>query len=355
MRKTFITTVDPTYGSGQNIFAYNLIKTFDDLDSCEDCIVFACRYPNNLRTTNTDVKVLFRDTKFKWLKILLFQFYLCIIFIFRKDTYYVFSMKPYFFSATLLAILGRKYSVITEGNMKININKSYKFLWARLFLLLITFVIRRAQDVSSCYESGVNWVNTMRDSADCKWIPCGISNDQITIAKSRVTQGNFDIGYVGSFRDVHNLDKLIEFALKYNLKVKLVGTGHEFERITKFLKSSNLMGQFHCTGFVESDLVKEEIIDCKVMWALTTDEYWGLPMKIVEYLAAGKPVISNFKIELKWFENLGVLKSLSGSCSVEEIYEAYTKLEKVRIDDNVYQYLDANFSWKRFNELMPNV
>lgn len=345
--KIFITTVDPTYGSGQNSFSLNLIKIIAQRIDFKECWIFSAKYPSSLNFIKNKV-IFFNTNNLKHIKILLFQLQLCYLFIKKTDAIFYFSLKPYFFSAIILRLLNIKYHVITEGYMIMNIQSSYNIILAKVYIFIVNYVIRGASSSSSCYQTGVDWLSSLSNN-DIYKLHCGVSREfTCNLLKNKSIKEPFDLGYVGSFRDVHGINKLLDFCLYYKLTAKLVGDGQLFSFFSRESKYNN-SGLFTFTGFISNSEVASHINDCNVMWGFSLDRYWGLPMKIIEYLSLNKPVLANTKSDLKYFIDRGLIQTITDSSSLNEINMKYNMcLKSIFIDDDI-EYINKEFNWDKFN------
>ena len=146
-----------------------------------------------------------------------------------------------------------------------NISFSYNFILSKIFILNVNFIIRGASSSSSCYQTAVDWIKGLSKKS-VLMIPCGVSSDFNNQNKTLFNSTNkYDMGYVGSFRDIHGIGKLLEFCLQYKITVKLVGDGKLYNYYTNQCKyhNSNLIT---FTGFIPNSEVPIHINDCNVMW-----------------------------------------------------------------------------------------
>ena len=104
------------------------------------------------------------------------------------------------------------------------------------------------------------------------------------------------IGFVGSFTFWHGLGFLINSTADLlrndkNVHLLLVGDGREREAISKMIEQENLTESVTITGRVPHENIPSYIaaMDIGVM---PDSNNFGSPMKIFEYMAMGKPVIS---------------------------------------------------------------
>ena len=108
--------------------------------------------------------------------------------------------------------------------------------------------------------------------------------------------GKVVIGFVGWFRNWHKLDMLLESysrsdLLRRSAKIMLVGDGPETSSLQEFVSTHGLGDGVVFTGPLPHNQVPAhvELFDVAVQPA--ANEYC-CPMKIIEYLAMGKPIVA---------------------------------------------------------------
>lgn len=102
------------------------------------------------------------------------------------------------------------------------------------------------------------------------------------------------IGYVGSFSKWHRLDWLVEAAAQIPdavIHFLLVGNGAEQPRIRHLVELRNLTHKFTFTGEIPYSQIPVYLQRFDIAVLPGTEAYCS-PIKIFEYLAAGKPVVA---------------------------------------------------------------
>jgi len=102
------------------------------------------------------------------------------------------------------------------------------------------------------------------------------------------------IGYVGSFSKWHRLDWLVEAAAQIPdaaIHFLLVGNGADQPRIRHLVQQRNLTRKFTFTGEIPYSQIPAYLQRFDIAVLPGTEAYCS-PIKIFEYLAAGKPVVA---------------------------------------------------------------
>lgn len=122
----------------------------------------------------------------------------------------------------------------------------------------------------------------------------------IPTARTRETRESFTIGFLGTLKPWHGLDVLLEaFGLlavrdpAYRLLV--VGDGPQRERIESFCAQAGLSGRVELTGAAEPREVPRWLARMDVGTAPydAPEGHYFSPLKVVEYMAAGLPVVAS--------------------------------------------------------------
>jgi len=120
--------------------------------------------------------------------------------------------------------------------------------------------------------------------------------------------GTFTVGFVGTLKPWHGLSVLIEaYALVLerspNARLLIVGDGTEKEKLRADLFSRNLLDKAHFTGTVAHTDVPGLLVSMDVAVAPYPNlaDFYFSPLKVYEYMAAGRPVVAS---------NIGQLRKL---------------------------------------------
>jgi glycosyltransferase involved in cell wall biosynthesis len=160
----------------------------------------------------------------------------------------------------------------------------------------------RAADRIQVVSSGLlRYVRAVALELPVAWIPNGANVDEFRAASATAPtnlSGRLVVGFVGSMRPWHGVDRLLEaFACarpRYRrATLVLVGAGPQDAQLIERANRPDLRGGVVWTGQVAHARVPSLIatFDVAVAPYLTDEDFYFSPLKVVEYLAAGKPVI----------------------------------------------------------------
>jgi glycosyltransferase involved in cell wall biosynthesis len=254
----------------------------------------------------------------------------------------LFTGKP-----MILEIVGPRYSRLS--------------VWRSERILFYTdSMLRKWVDRTKCVRvaAGVNLEVFRRDDEQRKKIR----------EKLGFESREFILGYVGTFQDWHGIETLLLAVASLRLRVKnlrvlLVGPiRSEFENQSKKLLLSDV-----CTfvGSVDYSNVPAYINACDVMLALyepskdpLRQKYGiGWPLKILEYMACAKPVIST-RIDpinrIIYDESLGVLIEPGSVSELERAVETLYSNRKMSqaLSENGNSLVRAKYSWSSVAEIV---
>jgi len=142
----------------------------------------------------------------------------------------------------------------------------------------------------------------------------GVSNSDFRIGKSKVEEerkrfskhGEKIVCFVGSFREWHGvleIPKIAErVAEKHSVKFVLVGAGKELEKVRKKVEGLGLEKKVRFLGSIEQEKIPVVLKASDVCIApfsttrfkqLEKHGFWWSPLKLFEYMAAGKATIAS--------------------------------------------------------------
>jgi glycosyltransferase involved in cell wall biosynthesis len=101
------------------------------------------------------------------------------------------------------------------------------------------------------------------------------------------------IGWSGVVRAWHGLDLLVKvLAIRPSMKLLIIGDGPDRDNIERAAASLGVAGRIRFAGQVPRDQVAEQLAAIDVGAVADDRTGYASPMKLVEYMAMGKPVVA---------------------------------------------------------------
>lgn len=184
-------------------------------------------------------------------------------------------------------------------------------------------------------------------------------------------KGTSVIGYIGTFQEWHGIDTLLRAIVdltRMNVNIKALLVGPYFEKYKELATDLGLGGVCIFTGPIEYEKIGGYINACDIMVALYEPERnqlrrrygIGSPLKILEYMACGKPVVStNVKpIEtivqndssgylLQPGDRKGLVMALATLSKDKSIFDLFAA--------NGRQFVEERFSWASLANLIDSI
>ena len=327
----FVSNVSFNDKTGQSAFVRNVYDEFIKFEFFSTKFIGIDIFPKFF-LLNKFTSILF--------KTFVFQFLLLFYYLrFRKSHVCVFSFKPYMWSVIFLKIFRVRYIVLIEGLMPKTVDRLFPSWFQSIFNHLSKVVFYNAIGAICAYKSAADWVHSINDELNIDVVPCGLKELDIQ-SKDRIV---YDLCYVGSFRDVHRIDILLDFAEAYHLSIIFLGVGSQKEDIESQCELRKIKSKF--IGFVDSSDLPFYIGMAKVGWGIIDSSHWGVPMKVLDYVASGRPAITNsfHFFDLNESGNVEIVNSLD----VTDIYLAFT----LCVENNIsfdFAKLTEQYSWKNY-------
>jgi glycosyltransferase involved in cell wall biosynthesis len=174
------------------------------------------------------------------------------------------------------------------------------------------------------------------------------------------------VGHLAPWQGVEYLIKSSPFVLSKcpNTKFIIVGDGPKIDELKELANTLNISSNYIFTGYVNYEKVPVYINAsnvCVAPFVIERNDKIGLSaLKIYEYLACGKPVISS---KIKGIEEL--LSTSNGGISVtpEDVDDLGKNIVKLLQDDTLcenmgtygYKYIKDHHSWKAAASNVENI
>jgi len=210
-----------------------------------------------------------------------------------------------------------------------------------------------------------NYAEEMGSNSDCiKYFPLGVNSRYFKPMKKNnelfqelgIQTNDRIILFMGTLYPFSGIDHILKnFQLLQNkikqIKFVIIGGGPDFNRLKSLSNELQLNKNIIFTGFVEQKKIPEYIAItdiCLSSFAINILTDSIIPIKILEYLACGKPVLSTplkGTVELLPNENYGIVYSQLDDfiSSIEKLLQNKTQLDK--LGENGFSYIKKNHYW----------
>lgn len=172
--------------------------------------------------------------------------------------------------------------------------------------------------------------------------------------------------FTGNIGESQNLEVLINAVEtirdKKGLKVTLVGSGSDYERLTKLVAEKNLKDTITFTGRLPKGRMPEFYATADFCFLSLRDEgavSWTIPGKLQEYMSAGKPILAAINGDAKFVvedAQCGVCVEYDDYQRLASTIEYYTKhkdeLKKMGINSRAYY--DKHFTLQKHVDALEN-
>ncbi len=168
------------------------------------------------------------------------------------------------------------------------------------------FLFTTADHVITVSDKLKEYVLNIAPKTAVTTVPNGVSLDNYdnnrTLKKSSDAVDEFVIGFVGSIKPWHGVDILIDaFAAIHqvdeSLRLRLVGGGQKdyIEQLQNQCEALDLIDKVEFVGAVEHNTIPSHIAKLDIVTAPypKLDNFYFSPLKVFEYLAAGKPIVAS--------------------------------------------------------------
>jgi glycosyltransferase involved in cell wall biosynthesis len=183
--------------------------------------------------------------------------------------------------------------------------------------------LRSADRIHVVSSALLRYVRSVAPDVPSAWIPNGADVSQLRAAPPPALPtmaGRIVVGFVGSMKPWHGVEQLLDaFARIHPLNPQaalvLVGAGPGQDDVIERANRADLRGHVLCTGHVPHADVPSMLgrFDIAVAPYLPVEDFYFHPLKVVEYLAASKPVIYSDQGDLRALVGPGGLSYEPGS------------------------------------------
>lgn len=376
MRVAFVTLVDLTGTSGQNVYSRNVASALaghDDVHLTLVCPEPADKLPSKLSATCEGIITLptKRSRSFRWhvraQKVLYRQLKHLLN---KKCTDMIIStLRPSLLVPPYLAhCYNVRYRVLVEGRIGHGVDSLSSLPLDSSFSDFVSVYNLRASE--RCYVVNCDvkeWVYSLplcepsieilRHGID---IPELLRNsDQSSVSVPSNSNHRFLLCYVGSFKNYHCLHPLVQAVSQLreqglDIGLSLVGVGPKLESIRTAVNKYGIESAVTFHGFVNPEVVPSYIQSADACYGVIDSARVGSPMKIYEYLANGSPVIATDVQEFTFIkkEQIGALVSEPATKpvanAIKKIYTAsepeYSRMRE-RARNISHQY---GHTWQEF-------
>jgi len=372
-----LTTVDPSGDSGQNIYSLNIAREFLTLNQHQVSLVLPepesdLEFLSNNNKKHNIYYIPKKDSRSLLWNLSIQPKIISIIrevHAFSPIDVVVSTLRPPILPlAMLTSVYDMKYILLVEGEID---NEVEHILDSKLAGSLMTLVsalqIMAADTIFIAYEELRPWVESRLICPKPNIIhqPHGVNTNLLDVPIpdpdelcSSEKNGELVVGYVGSFKKYHELDILIrtvnDLSEDIPIVLRLIGYGPEYDNCTKLASKLGIADSVEFIGFVDNNELNSYIQDCDLMYGIIDPNRSGSPMKVYEYLAAGRPVLTYSSSEFSFLAEYrcGVtVNSISESAIASAISEFYEldNHEKHKRMINARRYIiSEGYTWAEF-------
>jgi glycosyltransferase involved in cell wall biosynthesis len=183
--------------------------------------------------------------------------------------------------------------------------------------------LRAADRIHVVSSALLRYVRSVAPDVPAAWIPNGADVSRLRAAAPVALpwmEGRVVVGFFGSMKPWHGVDQLLDAFARIHPQhpraaLLLVGTGPMEADVIERAGRADLHGHVFCTGHVPHADVPALLsrVDIAVAPYLPVEDFYFHPLKIVEYLAAGKAVIYSDQGDLRALVGRGGVSYRPGS------------------------------------------
>jgi glycosyltransferase involved in cell wall biosynthesis len=169
---------------------------------------------------------------------------------------------------------------------------------------------------------------------------------------------DFVIGFVGSLKDRHMIEKLLLATSDLNdVNALIVGDGPERERLEELVRKERIEERVTFTGNVEHSEVDRYISACDIMYGVVHPDIPSNPIKCYEYLASERPVITSDRREFEFVGEIEVGKTID-TVKTDIISNAIRDMRSLPREDILEmgkrgrEYVLENHTWDKLPKMV---
>lgn len=258
---------------------------------------------------------------------------------------------------TLLGLLpGVQYKVLVRGfvHRNLSIQRPVKALmWANATV---------ADETIVAFEAIAEMLRELGVRGEITVIPNAVDPNRFTADQGPPPEGvreltdnaTFVVGFIGSMEDRHRVDTLVEAVASLPPSMEtalvLVGDGPQRSELEDLVTDAGIQDTTVFTGLVPYETVPRYITSCDVLYGISDPDKPSNPIKIYEYLACERPVITTQTPELAFIEREEVGIAMA-EMTVESAHDALVELSETPPDEREAmgrrgrEYVSQHHSW----------
>ena len=358
----YLSIVDVSERNGQGVYALETLKallrlgerpTFvcprpkrpDELDRLRDEYGFQVAYLSPKRRARSAL----------WHLLVQFQLFYRLLSA-PRPMVLLYSLKPSMVAPLIYAKMsGASVYLQVEGLIPATVRTVMGPWLAAIGRRIVRWNLRAARKVYPAYAAASEWVSSeIQEQSRIQIQPCGVDFQLFSIGAARRPTSSLTIGYVGSFRPNHLLRQLLQATADLDVVLRLAGDGAEREPLEEMRRKEG-RERVHFSGTIDRSGVPSYYAGCDVVWAATSPNHWGIPIKAYEGLAMNKKVIVTRRSEFRFIEERGYGFTIERGTE-DEIRELITRLIKMNRHGDLYDNVDSRehirleHSWDRMAE-----